>query len=847
MKQLSFHSRVTERSLVHANGRANGSRSRPLETITSMPTTPMLFDGAPVPINSVSVLPLRTGVLLPGATLSFAVGRPRSLALVRDLHPGDVIVTLTQRDPRVSELGLSDVYPFGTFARVKHVNRRSEREYELSLEGLGRARLDAIDGTGAFYKADVTHIKDQAEDAIEAKELARALSAEVKTLVREAGGALAQLELDEEHPSAFADRVAALLQLSVEGEIEILGEPVVAARIRLLVTRIAEAKAQAEVRFTIENEVKRELGKNQREHVLREQMRAIRKELGDSESGAGELDALRKRLDDAGLPVEARKVADRELKRLESMGGQGAETHVIRNYLELIADLPWSKRAEASADIDVIERHLDADHFGLDDIKKRILEHVAVQRLAGTKGTGTLLCLVGPPGVGKTSLGQSIADATGRPFVRIALGGVRDEAEVRGHRRTYVGALPGRILNALRKAKVNNPVVLLDEIDKLGTGWAGSPESALLEVLDPEQNRTFTDHYLELPFDLSEIMFICTANTLETISAPLRDRLEIVELAGYTPDEKVQIARKHLITKRTEEHGVAEGKLLIDDDALTAIVRDYTREAGVRQLDREIKKLCRGAALDVARTQEADVALDDSTPLKPIAIGESDLLKRLGKPKFEREVSEHTSMSGISTGLAWTPFGGSILFIETSRMPGKGHVEITGQLGDVMKESARAALTYVRSHAEQLGIRPQVIEDQDIHIHVPAGGIPKDGPSAGVTIFTALVSLFTGRRVRSDTAMTGEATLRGRVLPVGGIKAKVLAAHRAGIKRVILPRKCGADLDDIPIEVRDGLEFFLVDDMSQVLEYALEATPSDMPSVFGTSARHAPLERPDVT
>jgi ATP-dependent Lon protease len=776
------------------------------------------------------VLPLRTGVLFPGATMTFAVGRPRSVALVRDLHPGDVIITLTQRDPRAAELTKEDLYGYGTYARVKSVARRGEREYELSLEGLGRARLEKLDGEALFYKADLTHLDEVGADSLEAKELARALAAEVRELVRDAGGALAQLDLDEEHPSGFADRVAALLDLPIEHEVAILGEPDVAARIRLLVRNISEARAQAEVRSKIENEVKKELGKNQREHVLREQMRAIRKEL-DGDGDGDELSSLRKRLDDAHLPEDAQKLVDREMRRLESMNGQGAETHVIRNYLELIADLPWNKRSEATIDLDKIAAQLESDHYGLEDIKKRILEHVAVLKLSGNT-RGTLLCFVGPPGVGKTSLGQSIADATGRPFVRVSLGGVRDEAEVRGHRRTYVGALPGRIINAVRKAGVKNPVVLLDEVDKMTSGWGGSPEAALLEVLDPEQNKTFTDHYLELPFDLSEVMFVCTANTLETLSHPLRDRLEIVELSGYTPDEKVHIAKRHLVAKRTTEHGIADGKLTISDEALGAIVRDYTREAGVRQLDREIKKLCRAAALDVARK----VTKTDDGENASVDVEETDLVRLLGKPKFEREIAERTSIAGVSTGLAWTPFGGSILFIETSRMPGKGRVEITGQLGDVMKESARAALTYVRSNAHQLGIRPEVVEDQDIHIHVPAGAVPKDGPSAGVTIFTALVSLFTGRKVRPDTAMTGEATLRGRVLPVGGIKAKVLAAHRAGIKRVILPRKCGADLDELPKDVLESLEVFLVDDMSQVIEHALESTPSDLPLVFGSTS-----------
>jgi ATP-dependent Lon protease len=758
------------------------------------------------------------------------------VALVRTLYPGDVVVTFTQKDPRTLELGEDDLHAYGTYARVVAVHRRGEREFELSLEGLGRTRLDALVSAEPHHKAEVTPLGETGGDLVEARELARALDGQVKALASGSGGALAQLELDPDDPGVFADRVAAVLDLPTEQEIELLGELDVPSRIRLLVTRLAGAMSQAEVRSKIESEVKRELGKNQREHVLREQMRAIKKELGEDKDD--ELGALRRRLDDANLPEEARKVADRELRRLESMNGQGAEVHVIRNYLELIADLPWDKRAEAKIDLDAIAAQLEADHYGLEDIKKRILEHVAVLKLsesAAAARAGTLLCFVGPPGVGKTSLGQSIADATGRPFVRVALGGVRDEAEIRGHRRTYVGALAGRIVHALRKAAVNNPVVLLDEIDKLGTSWAGSPESALLEVLDPEQNKTFTDHYLELPFDLSSVMFICTANTLETLSPPLRDRLEVVELTGYTPDEKVHIARRHLLAKRAKEHGVGDGQLDVTDGALLGIVRDYTREAGVRQLDREIKKLCRVAALAVARKTGASASKEAGDAV--FTVRDEDLQAHLGKPKFEGEIAERTSIAGVATGMAWTPFGGSILFIETSRMPGRGQVEITGQLGDVMKESARAALTYVRSNAEALGIRPEVVQGQDVHIHVPAGAVPKDGPSAGVTIFTALVSLFTGRRVRPDTAMTGECTLRGRVLPVGGIKAKVLAAHRAGIKRVILPTRCARELEEVPAAVRAELEVTFADDMSQVIDAALEKDATDLPLAFGPASR----------
>jgi ATP-dependent Lon protease len=584
---------------------------------------------------------------------------------------------------------------------------------------------------------------------------------------------------------------------------------------------LAEAKALAETKQKIDADVRQEIGRGQREAILREQLKAIHRELGDGKED-GDLAALRAKLEKAGLSEEARTVADRELGRLEALNPQQAEYNVIRTYLEWIADLPWSAKADVKHDLVAIAEKLDADHFGLDDVKKRILEHMAVLKLTG-QARGSILCLVGPPGVGKTSLGQSVADATGRPLVRISLGGVRDEAEIRGHRRTYVGALPGRLLSAMKKAKVRNPIVLLDEVDKLGTGWMGSPEAALLEVLDPEQNKNFTDHYLEIPFDLSEVLFLCTANDISTLSAPLRDRLEIIELPGYTADEKARIARKHLIPKQIAAHAIAAGTLTLTDEALNAIIRDYTREAGVRQLNRELLKLCRALALDIARD------LDKKT--HELHVDAGDLHRYLGKVRFFSEVAERTSVHGVATGLAWTPVGGDILFIETSRMPGKGHVEITGQLGDVMKESAKAALSYVRSHADELGVKVESLETQDLHIHVPAGGVPKDGPSAGVTMFTALTSLLSGRRVRSDTAMTGECTLRGRVLPVGGIKAKVLAAHRAGLTRVILPQKNARDLDDVPKEARDAMEFVLADDMSQVIAAALEPVDAPAPAL----------------
>ncbi len=769
-----------------------------------------LHDAAGLPASAFPILPLRNGVLFPGTLVTLPIGRERSVALTRTLAPGDVIVVAAQKNPAQGDPGEEDLYRAATFAKVIEVVRQPGGDYRLSLEGVGRATLGRLGDKDPYWKGEAAVAEETNGSSSEAELLARALDEQVKALGKK-GGSLGQVGGASAGASVFADRVAAALGLETDKEVPLLAELDVPSRLRRVVALVAEAKQAGEVKRQIDAEVRREIGKDQREAILREQLRAIKKELGEDKS-EGDLGALREKLDNAGLPEEARKVADRELGRLEAMPQQQAEYNVIKNYLEWIADLPWSAKAEAKDDIDAVSQKLDADHHGLDDVKKRILEHMAVLRLKGDV-KGAILCLAGPPGVGKTSLGQSIADATGRPFVRVALGGGRDEAEIRGHRRTYVAALPGRILHAMRKAKVKNPVILLDEIDKLSQGWGGSPEAALLEVLDPEQNKTFVDHYLELPFDLSEVLFVCTANDLSNLSAPLRDRLEIIELAGYTADEKVSIARSHLVPKQVKLHAIPEGALSITDEALGSIVRDYTREAGVRQLEREIKKLCRSVALEVARSK-------DEVP--KVSVGEADLTRYLGKIRFFAEVAERTKAPGVATGLAWTPVGGDILFIETSRMRGKGRVEITGQLGDVMKESAKAALSYVKSHAEELGIDVAKLDEEDLHIHVPAGAVPKDGPSAGVTMFTALTSLLTGRRVRSDTAMTGECTLRGRVLPVGGIKAKVLAAHRAGITRIVLPHKNQRDLDEVPERVKKAVEFIFADDMSEVIAAALE-------------------------
>ncbi len=776
----------------------------------------ILRSGAALPDSPLPVLPLRSGVLFPGSTLAFNVGRPRSLALVLSLHAGDLVLVMSQRRGEVLEPGFADLHPHGTLARVVGVERQNERTYRVTLEGLERFELAELAGVEPFWRGRGRVLEEARDSEAEARLLAEALKREVERTMKDAGGALEQVPSIDGKPGLFADRVAAGLLPDTDKAQELLATADVIKRLELVIQLLAQAKTLTELRSKIDKNVREQFGKKQREAVLREQLSAIRRELGDGDEG-GDGERLRKKLGEAELPEEVAKVTERELRRLEAQGGQGPEANVIRTYLEWLADLPWSRRAETTNDLGRISAQLDEDHFGLDDVKKRILEHMAVHKLSGNP-RGTILCLVGPPGVGKTSLGQSIADATGRPFVRIALGGARDEAEIRGHRRTYVGALPGRIVHALRKAGKKNPVILLDEIDKLFSGWAGSPEAALLEVLDPEQNKTFTDHYLEVPFDLSEVLFVCTANTLDTLSAPLRDRLEIVELSGYTDPEKLGIAKKHLIPKRMREVGLGDDALILTDGAIGAIAADFTREAGVRQLDRELTRLLRSVALDVARAT-------DSAPLR-VRVEAADVGRYLGKPRFSNDVAERTAVPGVATGLAWTPVGGDILFIETSRMPGKGRLEITGKLGDVMKESARAALTYLRSHASELELDVSGLDESDLHLHVPAGAVPKDGPSAGITIFTALASLLSGRSVRADTAMTGEVTLRGRVLPVGGIKAKVLAAHRAGIRRVILPEKNRRDYEEVPAEAQAALEVVFVTDMRDALAAALDAGPA---------------------
>jgi len=763
------------------------------------------------------LIPLRRSVVFPHGTASIPLGRQRSKAVAFAVKSGDWIALAFQRDPEKEDPALVDFHPIGILARTKNIVDRGSKGTLLVVDTIERLRLRSLTQLSPYITVlteavEQTSDNDQDESVIA---LAESLRSHLSELVPDDRDLRSALE-SAQGPDQLADRIASWIDAEHDRKIAALHTIDVKERLAMVTQMLREAKTRAELRQQIDSEVRRGLSKEQRKVLLRQQLRAIQQELGEGEEG--DAHGLREKLDKAELPEEVRTLADREFERMNAIGSSHPETHVIRTYLEWLADLPWSKRAPTKQDIDDIERILERDHHGLEEPKRRILEHMAVLKLAG-KTRGTILCFVGPPGVGKTSLAQSIADATGRPLARVALGGVRDEAEIRGHRRTYIGALPGRVITALKRAQVRNPVIVLDEIDKLGRGMWGDSEAALLEVLDPEQNKHFVDHYLEAPFDLSEVLFIATANELSPLSPPLRDRLEIIEISGYTTEEKAKIAATHLLPKQLEEHGIPHEALTLSDDLLRLIVNDYTREAGVRQLSQQLAKLCRSIGLKLAR--QTDVQAPEV-----VALSEAEVRKVLGKPRYFYETAERMQMPGVAAGLAWTPVGGDVLYVESTRMPGKGGLEITGQLGEVMTESAKAALAYLRSHAETLGIQRELIEKHDVHIHVPAGAVPKDGPSAGITMFTALASLFTERRVRSDTAMTGEVTLRGRVLPVGGIKSKVLAAHRAGFERIILPKRNMQDLEEVPSSVREKLQVIFVEDVNEVIREALEPEPT---------------------
>ena len=781
------------------------------------PVPPRLQDEDVVQFgDELPVLPIRNAVLFPGAVAPFDVGREKSVALVEDVDnlTSPVIAIFAQRDPSTDDPGADDLHNVGCAARVLKALKHSSGNYSLILQGLVRIRLDDVTQTAPYLKAKVKRLDEAGLEDDEAEALSMSLRDIAKQVIqlmpelpREAGSLIDSIQA----PGALADLVAANLDAPVEEKAQLLETVDVKERIRKVLRLLTRQLEILKMRERINSQIKEEMGKNQREYVLRQQLKAIKEELGEDDGDQGDLDGLEDRISKALLPTEAEQVAKKQIKRLRNMQVGSAEYTVVRTYLDWILDLPWHVQTPDNMEIAAVRKVLDEDHYGLEKVKKRILEYLAVRKLKKDK-KGPILCLIGPPGVGKSSLGKSIARALGRKFHRISLGGVHDEAAIRGHRRTYVGALPGQIIQGMKKANTINPVFMMDEVDKIGHDFRGDPAAALLEVLDPEQNNTFADHYLEIPYDLSNVMFVATANVADPIPAPLRDRMEILEIPGYTRREKLAIARQHLLPKQIEDHGITPQQLDITDAAVEIVIDSYTREAGVRTLERQLASVIRGVAVKIAE--------GDLTPRK--IENEEQLREFLGAQRYTSEVAERTEEAGVATGLAWTSVGGEILFIEATRMFGTGKLQLTGQLGDVMKESAQAALSYVRSNAERLGIAKDFLEKSDIHIHIPAGGMPKDGPSAGVTMFTALVSMLTGVRVRHDVAMTGEITLRGRVLPIGGLKEKVLAAHRAGIKRVIVPERNKADLDEVPAEVKNDLEFFFVSKMEQVLEAALE-------------------------
>jgi ATP-dependent Lon protease len=770
---------------------------------------------APVPEDALIVIPVRNLVLFPGIVLPVSLGRERSVAAAQEAARSErPIGLILQRDPEIALPSGADLYEIGTKAAILRYLTAQDGGHHIVAQGQERFRvLEWLEGW-PFLVARVERLAEP-EDAggaeIEARfHQLKARATEAIELLPDAPPELAATVRAATSPGQLADMVAAFMDLKPEEKQGVLETLDLRSRLDKILWLLAYRIEVLRLSRDIGRQTRETMEGRQREYMLREQLKAIQKELGEADEKSAEIAELEKALADAKLPEEVEKHARKELKRLERMPEGAAEASMVRTYLEWIAELPWSVESAHEIDIEEARRVLDEDHFGLEKIKRRILEFLAIRKLKKT-GKSPILCFVGPPGVGKTSLGQSIARATGRKFVRVALGGVHDEAEIRGHRRTYIGALPGNIIQALRKAGARDCVMMLDEIDKLGRGIQGDPSSALLEVLDPEQNHTFRDNYLGVPFDLSRVMFIATANMLDTIPGPLRDRMEVIQLSGYTEEEKLQIARRYLVARQLEANGLTPEQAEITDDAIRAIIRQWTREAGVRNLEREIGAVFRHGAVQIAEGAATSVRVD-----------EKDLPAILGPPRFENEVALRTSVPGVATGLAWTPVGGDILFIEATRTPGKGRLILTGQLGDVMKESAQAALSLVKSRAHQLGVDEALFEKSDIHVHVPAGAIPKDGPSAGIAIFIALASLLTDRTVRGDTAMTGEISLRGLVLPVGGIKEKVTAALAAGIETVLLPARNKRDFDDIPQAAKDKLRFVWLERVEEALEAALE-------------------------
>jgi ATP-dependent Lon protease len=760
------------------------------------------------------ILPLRGVVVFPSAIVPLLISRGRSLKVVEEALAGNRMLGLmAQKNPEDEEPDVNGLYARGTAGRILKMLKYPDNSVRILVQGLRRIEtVQYLQHTPAL-RAQVRHLADVHDvskdiEAIQAHMVNQ--FAKFVSMIPYLPDELQIVVMNIKDPGKVTDLIASNLNISLEEKQDLLSALEVRTRLEKLSTILNREIELLELGHKIQSQVQSELSKNQKEFYLRQQMRAIQKELGEGDARASEIEELHQKMEAANMPAEARKAAETELERLRIIPPESAEHTVVRTYLEWLLNLPWAVSTEDNLDIPHARQVLDEDHYDLEKIKDRILEYLAVRKLKKDP-KGPILCFVGPPGTGKTSLGRSIARAMGRKFLRMSLGGIRDEAEIRGHRRTYIGSLPGRILQNIRNAGSNNPLFIFDEIDKLGADFRGDPASALLEVLDPEQNNTFVDHYLDVPFDLSKVLFLTTANLLDPIPPPLRDRMEVIELAGYTEEEKLEIAQRHLIPKQRTENGLEETQIEFTVDGLLHVIRHYTREAGLRNLEREIGSLCRKVA---RRITEGNTELVTIDPTK--------VREFLGAERFFSETAERTQEPGVAIGLAWTPMGGEIMFIESTKMAGKKGLTLTGHLGDVMKESAQAAMSYVRARAERLGIAPDFFENFDIHVHVPAGAVPKDGPSAGVTVATSLASLLSGRLVRHDLAMTGEITLRGKVLPVGGIKEKVLGARRAGVTRVILPRRNEKDLEDIPDSVRAEMHFIYVDTMDEVLEHALE-------------------------
>jgi len=802
--------------------------------------------------EEMAILPLRKVVAYPLTVFPLSVGQPRSIKLVDEAVVSNKMIGLVAaKNAEIPEPGPNDIYWTGTAAIVHRLLKAPDGTLRLIVQGVERIKIEEFIQEQPYLKAKVKAAPDIVEKTIEVEALMRnvvELFRRLVSLVPHLPEELMMAVINVDDPRQLVYLIATSIRMDVEDAQALLEMDHVKDKLFKLTTILNRELEVLELGRKIQSQAQSEMEKMQREFFLREQLKAIKRELGEEDEQALEIKELEEKIAKAGMPEEAEKEARRELERLRKMPPAAAEYSVIKTYLDWLTSLPWNVTTEDNLDIARARRILDEDHYDLEKVKERILEYLAVRKLKEERKEerekekeqltdyirrereGVILCFVGPPGTGKTSLGQSIARALGRKFIRMSLGGIRDEAEIRGHRRTYVGALPGRIIQGLRRVGTKNPVFMLDEVDKIGTDFRGDPASALLEVLDPEQNREFRDHYLDVPFDLSQVMFITTANVLDTIPPALRDRMEIIQLSGYTEDEKVHIAKNYLIPRQRRENGLRQDEIEFSEAAIRKIIRDYTREAGVRNLEREIGSICRKVATKIAEGEQGSYFID-----------EKDVPEYLGKPKYYPEVVERTETPGVATGLAWTPTGGDILFVEATKMPGKKGFTLTGQLGNVMKESAQAALSYIRSKAKELGIDEDFFEKHDIHLHVPAGAIPKDGPSAGITIAVALASLLTGRPVRSDIGMTGEITLRGLVLPVGGIKEKVLAAHRAGLKTVILPKRNEPDLEEIPEDVRKEMNFILVERVDEVFDVAL--TDRKMGSEGGDSDKSKSKKR----